>query len=169
LAVRAIREIAMQTELFGRRHSQEIGINRHTKLHLVSAVVRAASVVASELRTRAVAVWTDRGDTARLLSKHRLDQPIIALASNPLVCRQMSLLHGVVPIQLERADDFDAMFCDIDRVLVQRDLAAINDQITVIAGTRLNRPGETNALFIHLVGSGECPVPLMPDAGTAKA
>lgn len=167
-AVRAMRKIAGQAELFGAQQGRELGINRTTRQQVTTAVAHGASLVAAELRSRLVVIWTEQGDGARLLSKHRLDQPLVALSPDERVCRQMCLYYGVVPIRLERNPDLDDMLCEVDRQLAARDLAAIGDRIVVVTGTRLDSPGETNALLIHLVGSGDCPIPILRQAKSSS-
>ena len=44
---------------------------------------------------------------------------------------------------------------ELDRVLLDRQLAAVDNQIVVIGDTRPDLPGETDALFIHPVGSAD--------------
>jgi pyruvate kinase len=158
-AVRTIRRIAEQTESFGTRYGNELGTNQITALPVATAVVRGASLIAGELKTPLVAVWTESGETPRLLSKHRLDQPIVALAPNDRICRQMALLYGVVPICLKEPGQLNKMLADLDAVLLDRRLASANDQIVVVADSRPDLPGETDVLFIHPVGSAVAATP----------
>jgi pyruvate kinase len=152
-AVRVINKIAIETENFGTRFSQDIGTDRIPKLRVATAVVHGASLVADNLKASLVAVWTESGDTPRLLSKHRIDRPIVALCPHETVCRQMALLYGVLPIQMQQASQLDRMLCDLDEMLIKNKLADIDDQIVVVADSRHDLPGETDAMFIHQVGT----------------
>lgn len=154
-AVCQMRRIAVHTESFGMRFNELLGVNQVTNTPVVSAVVHGANVTARDLKPPLVAVWTRQGKTAVLLSKHRLDVPIIALTPSEQVCRQLTLVYGVVPVHMRHADEFLDMLGDLDRLLLDKGLAARDDQIVVVADTRPDVPGETDALFVHVVGSTE--------------
>lgn len=151
-AARMTQRISQETELFRRQFAEDIGANRATPLHTTRAIVHATELVARELDIRVVAVWTGHGNSARLLSKHRIDQTIVALSPDERVCRQMAMYYGVVPVCMRQSEDFNVMLADVDAVLVERELAETNDRVAIVAGTRLNRPGETNSMLIHLLG-----------------
>jgi len=122
-----------------------------TMRRVTTAVAHGASLLARELDAKLVAVWTGTGKTARLLSKCRLDRPVIGLSPDERVCRRMALYYGVVPVRLPHSDDVPAMLGEVDRMLLDRRLAAEGDMVVVVAGTRLEEPGATNSLLIHLV------------------
>ena len=152
-AVRMIRRIAEHTESFGACYADELGANQATTVPVATAVVRGANSIARELGVRLVAVWTETGETPRLLSKHRLGQPIVALAADERVCRQMALLYGVVPIAAAQSREMRENLAYLDKLLLDRHLANANDRVVVAADTRPDLPGETDALFIHVVGT----------------
>jgi pyruvate kinase len=126
---------------------------------VATAVAHAAHLLAGELDARAVAVWTQTGNTARLLSKCRLSAPIAGLSPEEHVCRRMCLYYGVIPVQLARAEQIVHMLRDVDDALLQRGLARPGELIVVVAGTRLEQVGSTNALLIHLLGSTDAGMP----------
>ncbi|UCD27509.1 MAG: pyruvate kinase [Planctomycetota bacterium] len=166
-AVRVINKIAMETETFGERYSDELGTDRIPRLRIATAVVHGVSLVAGDLGVRLVAVWTDSGDPERLLSKHRMEQPIVALTADEIVCRQMALLYGVIPIRMEPANELNQMLGDLDKVLIDNQLADVDDQIVLVADSRPDLPGETDAMFIHQVGSSKDAVRLASDTDPA--
>ncbi|HSW45565.1 MAG TPA: pyruvate kinase [Phycisphaerae bacterium] len=148
-----IRRIAEQTERFTNRFGDELGTNRGANVPVASAILRGTSVVAADLEPPVVAVWTLSGQTAILLSKHRLAAPIVALAADEGICRQLAFCYGVIPIFLPRADDFQAQLRQLDELLVRRGLARTEDQILIVGDTHPDIPGETDTLLIHVVGS----------------
>ncbi|HEV8374648.1 MAG TPA: pyruvate kinase [Candidatus Polarisedimenticolia bacterium] len=116
------------------------------------AVVHAASQAALDSRARAVAVYTQTGQTARFLSKLRPSCPIIALTFDNAVARRMALYWGVVPVVIRFAPDTDAMLESGEREMLRRGLVARGDRIVVVAGSA-PYPGGTNMMKIHQVGS----------------
>lgn len=122
-------------------------------LRVTSAVARGAALLARDLNAKLIAVWTRVGNTPSLLSKHRLEMPIVGLSPNEAVCRRMAMLYGVTPIRLEHGGSDEAMLARLDDALIRRGLARPGDLTIVITGTELTRPGSTNTLLIHLVGA----------------
>ncbi|MCB9858164.1 MAG: pyruvate kinase [Phycisphaerales bacterium] len=131
-----------------------------TMRRITTAVAHGASLLARELEAKVVAVWTDTGNTARLLSKTRLGMPVIGLSSEELVCRRMAMYFGVIPVCMERHHDILHMLKDVDVELLRRNLVKPGELIVVVAGTRLEHAGATNALLIHLVSEGDDDAPV---------
>lgn len=150
-AVRLIGRIAAETEAFERRLGINAAANRTGRLEVARAIIHGASLVADELKPKVVVVWTVNGDAARLLSRHRLEPPIVAVTSDQTVCRQMALLYGVLPIHRPEADNPARMMAEMDRILIERKLAACGDQVMVVSDMRPDVAGETDSLFIHVV------------------
>jgi pyruvate kinase len=152
-SVQLMCRIAEITEDYLARNRTAARMDATATMRQVStAIAHGASVVAEELEVRLVAVWSREGNTARLLSKCRLNRPVVGLSSDERVCRRMALYYGVFPVQLEPDDDKDRMLAAVDETLRAKELAEPGDMIVVVAGTRLARVGETNALLLHLVG-----------------
>lgn len=61
------------------------------------ALSRATSLLSSTLGVRAIVVPTRSGHTARLVSAERPAAPVVALASDPSVCRRLQLSWGLMP------------------------------------------------------------------------
>ncbi len=155
-SVQLMSRIAAQTEAFLRQRNRGTRVDATlTMRRVTTAVAHGASLLARELDARLVAVWTDTGNTARLLSKTRLSIPIIGLSPDEEVCRRTAMYYGVVPARLSRKERILAMLEDLDAMLLARGLADRNDLIVVVAGTRLEKEGATNAVLLHLVGTGD--------------
>jgi len=150
-AVRMMARIADKTEAFSGSGAGAAILSPETR-HVTTAVSHGANLLCRELGVKLVAVWTESGKTARLLSKHRVPATIIGLSPDAAICRRMSLYYGVHPMQMARRSDNDNMLTELDAALKSAGLAASGDRIIVIAGTHLDEPGATNALLIHLVG-----------------
>lgn len=152
-AVRMLTRIARETEQFLDQADGGAIFDRSAFLpRVATAVAHGANLLARDLDARLVAVWTQTGNTARLLSKCRLPVPVVGLSQDEHVCRRMALYYGVQAAQLERNDEVLAMLADVDAMILERGLAQRGEMVVVIAGTRLQQVGSTNALLIHLVG-----------------
>lgn len=150
-AVRMMGRIAAKTEAFSGRPEDGASIRSPQTRPVTTAVGHGASVLCRELGVKLVAVWTQSGKTARLLSKHRVAATIVGLSADAAVCRRMAMYYGVEPMQICRNSHNDDMLKELDAALKSAGLAVAGDRIIVIAGTQLDDPGATNALLIHLV------------------
>lgn len=152
-AVRTLVNVARQTEAHQHRLARAAeGDVLAAALRRTSAVARAAAVVARDLDAALIAVWSETGNTVRLLSKHRPPQPIVGLCSDERICRRMAMYFGVTPLRLDRSSDDARMAADLDAALTGRGLAHGADLTVVVADTRTLQPGVSNALLIHVVG-----------------
>jgi len=151
-AVRQLRAIAEQTESFGLRYGAQRRINQATHLPVETAILHGVSVVTRELNPALVVIWTESGQTAAMLSKHRLPVPILALTSRDRTYRQLAISYGVIPILHRRADTFAQMLRELDDALLKRQLARRGDRIIVADDAHPEVAGETDAFYIHMVG-----------------
>ena len=153
-SVQMITRIAKQTEDYLRSRDETARIDvKLTMRRVTTAVAHGASLLARELDAQLVAVWTQTGNTARLLSKTRLPVAVVGLSPDEHVCRRMAMYYGVIPLRMDRSEEMDRMLQKLDGELAGRKLVKSGDLIVVVSGTRLNEAGATNSLLMHLVDS----------------
>jgi pyruvate kinase len=126
---------------------------RGGKPDVAETIAESVAVAADQLRLKAIAVFTESGSTARLVSKARPATPIVAFCPNRDVRRRLALLWGVLPRRIERLRLVDELFSEAARRLRQEKLVNKGDTIAVVAGTPLGTRGTTNMLKFHVVGS----------------
>lgn len=154
-AVGMIDRVGRNTEAFLATVRRETKVLSPEMRRVTTVVSQGADLLARELDARLVAVWTEAGNTARLLSKHRLDQLVVGICPDERVCRRMAMYYGVHPVLAQRESTTKAMVGQVDRLLIDRRLADPGDMIVIVAGTHLDEPGATNALLIHLVAGSD--------------
>ncbi len=153
-AVNMMSRIAQKTETLLKERGTTSRVNAASTLRLVTtAVSHCTALLANELSAKLVVLWTQAGNTARLLSKCRLNRPIVGLSPDESVCRRMAMYYGIVPVQMQRQKRTLEMLNDVDTMLLKKNLVEVGDLIVVVAGTRLEQVGATNALLIHLVNN----------------
>jgi pyruvate kinase len=74
---------------------------------LPNALARACTLLSHDMEIRAINVLTRTGRTARIMSAAKPKCPILAYANDPIVLKQMQLLWGVYPVQLEQELTFE--------------------------------------------------------------
>jgi len=141
---------------------------RHRRMLSISETIcESAAHAAQDLDMRAIAVYTETGTTARLISKYRPQCPIYALAANPAVCARLNLMWSVHPVLCEVESDAEDMVARAEALLRQRKAVQQGDVMAIVAGTR-STTGSTNFMRLHVVGATEAQSPTANDRRKAK-
>ena len=99
--------------------------------------VASAVVLANSLERAKIIVFTRHGTMARNVSNLRPERaPIFAFTPSEEVRRQLSILWGVWPGQLEFTEDPNATIEAAEKLLRERKLAAPGDQLVIISDVR---------------------------------
>jgi pyruvate kinase len=150
-AVRMMRRIADETEAFTKRFGQPWSATPTHRPPVAKAVIHGASVVVEDTDASLVVAWTVDGEAARLLSRHRLQAKIVAMTACEVACRQMALLYGVMPVCVPQVREAGAMLANLDKILLERQLAQPGEQLVVVWDARPDVPGETDAIVMHTI------------------
>src|ERR1700681_156519 len=108
-----------------------------------------------ELHMKVIAVFTETGSTARLVSKHRPRRPIIAFSTIQETRRRMSLYWGVVPRTIGKVQNIEELIQVAEKRLIEEHLVQPGDVVGIVAGTPLFVGGTTNFMKFHVIGSDE--------------
>jgi len=115
------------------------------------AVAHAACDAAGQSGALAIVVYTQTGETARILSKLKPPCPILALAPGAAARRRMALYRGVRPLPARPERSTDRMLAEGDREILRRGLLRRGQRVVVVSGTS-QRPGAANLMKIHRLG-----------------
>ena len=121
---------------------------------VAETICESIAHAAEDLQMGAIAVFTESGNTARMLSKHRPKALIYAFSRRPEVCNRMNSLWGVHPIHKDHWESAEAMVKTAEKELISRGLLRAGDVLGLVAGTRLTE-GATNFMRLHTVGEKE--------------
>jgi len=116
---------------------------------IISRTVAKLAFKIKELK--AVAVYTESGHTARMISKHFPSCPIIALTPNKETYYSLSAVWGVYPILTKEIKTADKLIVEIDKIVQVCGFATKGEMVLVGTGTR--RPTSTDIIKLHIVGS----------------
>jgi pyruvate kinase len=114
---------------------------------------------AEDLDMGAIAVFTQSGHTAKLVSKYRPKCPIFAFARSATVCHWMNLLWGVYPMMAGSSNSAESMVVEAESVLLHGGRVRIGEVIGVVAGTQM-ASGSTDFMRLHVVQA-----PVKPEFG----
>jgi pyruvate kinase len=114
---------------------------------------RAGVEIASSVKAKAIVTPTYGGNTARLLSVFRPDEPIFAVTPDQRAERGLQLNWGVRTFLRPQVDDSLTMIQDTMKVVIDSGVAGISDKIMLVAGLPLQSPTMVNTIRVLTLGT----------------
>ena len=148
-AVKQMAKIAEETEHhinYAKRFNDSI-----VKLESITDVISHSAVNSSFLqKTKAIVVFTDTGQSARMVSRFRPVCTILGATPSAKVFRQLDLSWGVLPILTPLYNSTDEMFTIALNFVKDLKLASEGSSIVITCGAP-KQPGCTNLIKIENV------------------
>jgi len=126
----------------------------HRSLSVAETICESIAHAAEDLPMGAIAIFTETGNTARMISKYRPKVPIYAFTHIEPVVQRMNLYWGVHPVRCRQARSAEQMVTMAEEELVRRGILEPGDVLGVVAGTR-QASGSTNLMRLHVVTEQE--------------
>jgi len=126
-------------------------VGKRRSLTVPETICECMAHSAQDLDLAAIAIFTESGNTARLLSKYRPESPIYVLSPFEKVVHRSMLLWGTFPIQCERFVGTDTLVSMAEQILESRGYVSTRQVVGIVAGTA-TKSGATNFMRLHLVG-----------------
>ena len=152
-ALKTMSAIAERTEQEGFHLRSRTMDSNPGKISVSDATAHAACLTARDVNAAAIVTVSESGTTARLLSKYRPQQPIIACVMREQVQRQLSLSWGITPLMMSLAHSTDELI-EMSTALAKENGYLHNGELAVVtAGVPVGISGTTNMIKIHMVGN----------------
>jgi pyruvate kinase len=119
-------------------------------LSVAETICESIAHAAEDLPMGAIAVFTETGNTARMISKYRPQAAIYAFTHNPAVAQRTNLYWGVHPVKCAQGLSTENMVDVAEKELLTRRSLKPGDVLGVVAGTR-QASGSTNFMRLHTV------------------
>ena len=108
---------------------------------------------ARDVKAMVIVAPTLSGHTAKMISKFRPEQTILAITPSQEVARQLMLYWGVVPLPAKMADDSSEMIQNAVKIALDAGAVHLSDRIVLAAGIPLYSPLMLNTVRVILVGN----------------
>lgn len=152
-ALKTMSAIAERTENEPHYRDERFKDAAHGQISVSDATAHAACLTARDVNAAAIVTVSESGNTARLLSKYRPKQPIIACVMDEQVQRQLSLSWGITSLLMGPAKSTDELI-EMSTALAQKNGYLHNGELAVVtAGVPVGVSGTTNMIKIHMVGN----------------
>ena len=152
-AVRTMAKIAERTE-------RDIDYSREFKPRklaerpdVTSAISHATCTTAMDLNAAAIVAVSKSGRTVGRIAKYRPSCPIIGCVTHERVCRQLNLMWGVIPVEMQEEDTAEELFDHAVELAEDRGFISRGDLVVITAGVPLGLSGTTNMLKVQVAGN----------------
>lgn len=123
-----------------------------TTLDITDSVTSEAVDTAEKIGATLIIALTTTGFTARMISRFKPLQPILALTPGEKARNQLLLTYGVKPVLVEKLDSFVEAVSLAKSIAVKQKLAKKGDKVVIVAGQPFGRKNiETNLLLVETI------------------
>ncbi len=145
----AVIEEVESSELF-RLQPEPLKIDEYS---FDNAIARAAAKATRDLGLKALAVYTESGHSAALVSAYRPSASILGLSRHDRSLRRMALMWGVHPVGIDHwITDVQEGLAVVEETVTRHGFARPGDDIAVTFGMlEISGPGRTNVLTLWRV------------------
>ena len=118
--------------------------------NISSTVSRSIRQIAEAMSLSKVITMTRTGYTAKVITRFRLHQPIIAVTASRMVQKQLEMYYGVQSIQFDYEREADRILA-VTQMLYSRGIVGKDETVLFTAGVRTSKPHASNLIEIHSV------------------
>lgn len=129
-----------------------VGIDEYS---FSNAIAQAAVSASQELELEAMAVYSETGHSAALVSACRPMTTIVALSRHEGVLRRLALRWGILPVRADWIEGVSGVVEQAEKILTERGLAEAGDDIAITFGMQdMSGPGRTDVLKLWRIKGG---------------
>lgn len=140
------------------RHTEEELNYEKTLLHnhllsksIGDSISFAIVNVAHNIGAKGIVALTETGFTARIISKYRPKQPILALTPNAKTFNQLAISFGCHPRLMRKFKNVSEVIEVAKKMSIEHKIAKKGDKIVIAAGIPFGKAGTTNLLIVQVI------------------
>jgi len=135
--------IALEAEKAAKSSVEDRGF-----VNISDTVSRSIQRICQSMPLAKVVTLTRSGYTAKMISRFKIRQPIIAVTPNPMAKKQLELVYGVVPVHYDYRKEADRLL-SVACALYSMKLLQIDDTVLFTAAFRTHKKHASNLIEIH--------------------
>lgn len=149
-AVDVMSRVAIHTEkhFYYEEHMTE---HHLPQKNITDSVGCAVVNTAREIKAKCIVALSVSGFTARMVTRYRPRQPILVLTPSKKTYNRLALSHNCTPVLTEMFNDFHKTIDATKMLAVKYDVASKGDNIVIVAGLQMSKPGNTNILVVETI------------------
>jgi pyruvate kinase len=116
-----------------------------------NAIAHAAVTAARAMKLKTIAVVSESGGAARLVSEYRPEAHLVCLTTNEVTFRRLALFWGVTPVMIGPSATTEELVDRVEATLIERGLALPGESVLVTMAVPVGAGMQTNVLKIHQI------------------
>ncbi len=144
-ATAMMSRIALEAEKAAKSSVEDRGF-----VNISDTVSRSIQRICRDMPLDKVVTLTRSGYTAKMISRFRIKQPIIAVTPEKMTKKQLELAYGVVPINYDYSQEEDRILATANK-LHSMNLLDNEDTVLFTAGFRTRKKHASNLIEIHQI------------------
>jgi pyruvate kinase len=113
------------------------------------AVGNGVMEVVKECGAKLIVALTDKGFAARMISRYKPEQRIMAMTPNEKTKNQLALSYGCSPVVCQKFGEITAVIKEAKTLALKYKFASKGDKIVIVYGLPLGKSGGTNSLIVE--------------------
>jgi pyruvate kinase len=105
--------------------------------------------VVKECGAKLIVALTDKGFAARMISRYKPEQRIMAMTPNEKTKNQLALSYGCSPVVCQKFGEITAVIKEAKTLALKYKFASKGDKIVIVYGLPLGKSGGTNSLIVE--------------------
>jgi len=118
---------------------------------IADSISFAIANAAHNIGAKAIVALTESGFTARIISRYKPKQPIVALTPNKKTYNRLALSFGCYPRMIKQFDNLEDVVKTAKNVVVKDKFARRGDKIVIAAGIPFGKSTTTNLLLSQVI------------------
>ncbi len=150
-AVEVMTRVALEVER-GLSERCDVGSTHTRGMDVVNSVTAATVDTAHAVGAKLIFALTETGFTARMVSRYKPAQLIMALSPQARVCSKLNLSFGCCPVEIDRCTTLTDAFKTIRAFCLKHGFAEKGDTVVIAAGAPFNTKNvKTNMLLVEVI------------------
>jgi pyruvate kinase len=137
--------IALETEKATKSSVEDSGF-----VNISDTVSRSIQRICESMPLDKVVTITRSGYTAKMISRFKIKQPIIAITSSPMSKKQLELVYGVIPVHYDYRQETDRIYAVANKLYTMK-LLNHEDTVLFTAAFRTHKKHASNLIEIHQI------------------
>ncbi|MHC5157002.1 MAG: pyruvate kinase [Planctomycetota bacterium] len=151
-AVKTLAHICQTTEAYiDRSNEPRPRMNIAADLRGTEAVARSVAHMLDEIEAAFVVVWAEDEGLSRLLSKARIDIPILLLCPDEKTAQQLSLCYGVVSRHQPEMSSYEQWVDVVEKIVKENNWASESEKLLMIPPLSVLSKNTAGAIIMHTI------------------
>ncbi|MBC8378926.1 MAG: hypothetical protein H8E62_07115, partial [Planctomycetes bacterium] len=116
-----------------------------------ACMARSIAHILDEVKAAMVVASAETGNMTRLLSKSRIDVPILSLCADASMARRLSLCYGTLSVHHPKAGSYAEWVESVERLIVENRWASSGQKLLLLPPIELLSENTDSALILHTI------------------